>query len=830
MKYNYIELSGYKRMALNHINRIRITPENKIQLILGSNGSGKSSLLKEISPLPANHKEFLDGGYKLVSITHNNSEYILKNTFDKAAGHEFSFLKDGVELNPGLTMSTFKELVKKEFRITAEVHELMTGQTRFHLMSTAERRSWITTISDVDYSYALAYYKRLGEQHRDLTGAIKLTQSRLVQESEKLLSKEDEEKTIEEIKTLQGYMSSLYDKRKNVSATDSALSQEMTSMLSNMYLSAHLLIKLCRDFQKNDYVSMEEIDQEIITASSKVSGYELHIRHIADRIEHHEHLIRSLQETNVSSLADVVKSIDVLKGDIAALENQKVLKLTIPLANEASSVLAVVRNTLTDVLKNLAPNEDGKYSREAIQAAMEKEAGLKLEVEALMKKLQQSELHKKELEHFKLHSRQECPNCNHVWHKGYNEGTYNHVMRDITVASERLKTATEELEKVSQYVAKAREYSASYTAYRSAVRAYPILEPMWDRILHDGTIFSNPPQVLRLMDDMGRDLEVQVQIEQKEKTLKETTALRDVLTKDQATSKEQLEKEAEKLNIELYRASTLSKVARLEVSRHTAAKKIAKEIVALQSELQISIDEMSDKQVEHVSAMMNHAILDIMHVIRDEITQRERLISKISIQKALVADLDTQHNEMTEKATVLKLALDELSPTKGLIAKGLTSFINPFVKQINNFIKKIWVYPLELIPIVPDEDDDVTLDYKFSVRINDDSVIPDVIKASSGMKEIIDLAFMVVSLPYLGLQDAPLYLDEFGNALDEEHRHIAHNVVTGLLTTTNFSQIFLISHYENSYGSLKNADVTVLHPANIRIPKDIVYNKHTVIT
>lgn len=56
-----LELKFYKRMLLRSINHITITPKSKIQIILGTNSSGKSSLLKELSPLPANPSDYLKG-------------------------------------------------------------------------------------------------------------------------------------------------------------------------------------------------------------------------------------------------------------------------------------------------------------------------------------------------------------------------------------------------------------------------------------------------------------------------------------------------------------------------------------------------------------------------------------------------------------------------------------------------------------------------------------------------------------------------------------------------------------------------------------------------
>ena len=70
MKIDKIILYRYRRLSLNSIERLEYTPENNIQVIIGRNMSGKSSLLKELSPLPPElKKEFKDEGYKEIHIS-----------------------------------------------------------------------------------------------------------------------------------------------------------------------------------------------------------------------------------------------------------------------------------------------------------------------------------------------------------------------------------------------------------------------------------------------------------------------------------------------------------------------------------------------------------------------------------------------------------------------------------------------------------------------------------------------------------------------------------------------------------------------------------------
>ena len=97
------------------------------------------------------------------------------------------------------------------------------------------------------------------------------------------------------------------------------------------------------------------------------------------------------------------------------------------------------------------------------------------------------------------------------------------------------------------------------------------------------------------------------------------------------------------------------------------------------------------------------------------------------------------------------------------------------------------------------------------------------------MKEIVDLAFRITAIKYLGLDDSPLLLDEFGKTFDKEHRLAAAYGIKELMEMKSFTQLFTVSHYEATYGSLTNAEICVLCSKNISIPTNAVYNEHVMI-
>jgi ABC-type cobalamin/Fe3+-siderophores transport system ATPase subunit len=108
MKYTYIELNHYKRMPLTDSEHFSMAIEDHIQLILGTNGSGKSCLVKELSPFPPNQSDFYKNGSKVLWIEHNNAVYTLKTVFSPSTKHSFC-INDNVNLNEGGTLGVQKD-------------------------------------------------------------------------------------------------------------------------------------------------------------------------------------------------------------------------------------------------------------------------------------------------------------------------------------------------------------------------------------------------------------------------------------------------------------------------------------------------------------------------------------------------------------------------------------------------------------------------------------------------------------------------------------------------------------------------------------------------
>jgi len=244
----------------------------------------------------------------------------------------------------------------------------------------------------------------------------------------------------------------------------------------------------------------------------------------------------------------------------------------------------------------------------------------------------------------------------------------------------------------------------------------------------------------------------------------------------------------------------------------------------------VKLKESHDKKCKDwIELLRRDALNTCIHEVQLELSKREKQLSEVHVQRALVGSIKKELDDLEEKQEVLKVMTRRLSPLDGLIAKGLINFINSFVSQMNSFVRKVWTWPLEIVPITLETESDVELDFKFVVNIKDTYPIPDISKTSVGMREIIDLAFRLVAMKCLDLLDFPLVLDEFARTMDAAHRKSAFNVITSLIANSSFPQVYIVSHYYDTYGGLKNADVCVLCPQNIEIPTNTMFNKNFVI-
>ena len=832
MKIESFEISGYWRLFLRGITYIKYTPSNNILVVLGTNGSGKSSFIEEYSINPADPAFFEPGGYKIVKASHKGSKYVFTSHIE-TKGNVFSITKDGVELNKGYTVSVYKEIIKKDFKMTKQVHELLIGKRRLHEMSAEERKNWMITLCGVDYTYALTYFARTKEAHRDTLGAIRTIHTRLSAESAKVVDDASMNRLEVEYKALQSLLYLLLESKGNKVPAKVNVNEANADIAKLKALDTPIKA-LYKDKKSNeeflsvpDYVLREQNSNGLIKADilCQEDTDEFSKANVTIELLYKEYnelnvslsKLKLLHAENKDGLISLCGNIQLELEDLKKQVTIQELFTYIESSSQARDAVATygrTRDGLQQVLSLLVDNSDDRYTPTKFKEAGNSLLVLNQKLSIVDQLITTLGMKKAELEHLKQHSKNQCPACMHIWYKGYNEVEYQNILRSLTNSSTAKLKLVEECEELEQYLKLCEEYLTNYRLYLQLRNTcHTSLQILLEK---NSLVKNSPSKAYKLLELYSRDIDVVNRYYQlHDKGVDASNLLKEKESTEQLNSTE-ISQSIESLSESLYKVQ-LKKDECLKRLNHYRYYKRTKDAVELHtSVVKEVLARHEERKNKELSVLEYNYYLEAINIVNLRMSQIERDKSQTEYQKKLVKDLEGQLVDLTLTEKAYAEILESLSPKTGLIAKGLGGFINHFVTRMNSTIAKYWSYPLEIQPV--DISQSIGLDFKFEIMVNGQRTIPDVKEGSGAIREIVNLAFKFEAAEMLDLGDSTAFLDEFGVKMDAAHREIAYRGIMKFIDESNFSQLVVISHYEQGYGSLNNADFIVLCDKNVVVP------------
>ena len=822
MKITKLVLSGYKRLLLNNIKTFTYTPESIYQLILGTNGSGKSSILHELSPLPAFSGNYIKGGYKHIEISHAGNTYVLTSIFK--SGNKHSFVKNGQEENPGQTGAVQKELVHQEFGITPEVHEFLTGELHFTNMSPAKRREWITRLCDTDFTYALSVHQRLKSSARDAQGALKHVKQRVASETNKLQALSDVENLEERYQRIYQELDHLFKERDNGAGNRWHLEKQFEEQLSRIeQVSQDILNNVVELPDNKAYTCIEDIEGDLNHLNTEIKVNESLRSRIAGEHEELSGLIRQLRENGSEDLDQLRKKYTEQKQ-----ERYEILRSVNTHRELAGSPTEIQRafyessSLLSQTLKYLPPNPDRRFTRQKLNEAKERLPDLSRDVERCQNRLAQFE---SRLEHLNSIKDTECPECGHRWIPGVSDGEKTRLEGAIQQGTQKLETLRTSERELRQYIEQAEEYAHQYGGLRRLAQEYPKLQDLWSMILESPELIVEPSALMGKINTFQKDLEKHVraedltgQIERMEKLFNDSQGTGEFNGIKQRI--EVIENQLEEVTQTLGNLKREQQSVRLfyqtmknYLDNYGQLERLVGELDSLRDEV------VRSTRADHVEEVIQQH-QNQLGILQNKRTEKQTI-------EGILSDLALSEQDLTRDQEVFNALASELSPVDGLIAEQLTGFIESFVAHINQVIENIWTYDLKVQPCGLDGGD---LDYKFPLFVKHEgkeNIAPDISKGSEAQVEVVNLAFRLVTMVYLGLEEYPVYLDEIGRSFDEQHRKNVMTFIKRLVDTGNYTQLFLVSHYAAQYGAFTTSEILVLDGNNITIPKS--HNQHVVL-
>jgi len=797
---------------ISNIEEIQIDFENVMTLIIGTNGCGKSSLIKELTPLPPSPDLYRSGGEKRICIEYNGDQYLLISVIKKDFKH--TFIKNGETLYSNITTTQFREIVINEFNYSPLIHKVLTGELKFTEMTPAARREILTIISPLNLDYGIQLYNLVKEAVRDTHGALKHVITRSTDIKTKLADMHIPEDTETRKVEIESELNSL------LPYTTPNL-PNLREIISDIEMDFSRLLQIKQKLDKFDDLrlpidninSVEELNEYIGICAGKITAIQMNITNISNEIENLSGVTNSILDNNLS--------LDELKYRISTIEASlshytetnyvnsnfdSYLNTIIEFAVEVEVILGNCRNiSYYPVEQRVTKLKEANLLKESILLVTNSLKNIDSKIEHLTN----SDV------------KATCPKCKI-------EFSINKTTPESNL--EKLK----ELRSIKE--SELLKLNKELTTYDFALSSINIIELAIAKFKVIKSSIYMPFEFWENMPDI-------------EDILANNHKLHNYLTKwrmniEDSKAKQELKIELDSCNKALqifnkYGREIDVKLVHLEdsVVKELNNKKIIETQYAICKTVLKNITQyneiynQADSILKNLSNKFKVAIESEIQVkakshsanLYDELAERKNLLNIVNNLTNTITELEEDYNNLSTEKKCLSILEEQLSYNKGLLAEQLLGYIGSFVEHINIICKEIWGYQIEVgICNV----DNGVLDYSFPLLIEDETV-KDIKFASQAQSDLINLAFTLVMRQHLSLTNYPLYLDETGNSFDEQHRIRIIQYIKQLQHSKQFSQLFIINHYIQFIGGFTGQDIVVLDTRNITLPNS--YNTSVII-
>ena len=822
------------------INSLTLTCSDLIQVILGTNGSGKSSLLAQLAPTPAVSTDFLSDGWKELVIDHNGTTYRLVSDFrKKGPAHEFWCGDEN--LNEGGTTDVQKELVISHLGWTGDVEALCYNSFNFAGMGSTQREALFMKFNPDQIEFVLDKAKKT----KSLIKATKIVLNRLLERKVQLESQllpEDHRTTLKEEYT--------------------GLGEEVQALNKILYLIDRRLLDK-HDFPQDDFTSvLREVEdrlmsartvyrsewnidrsdpsktlQDLTTQHGVISAEKSRITRMSEELAGKLRTLRDQiadYDHSVSEQA-LLSEIVSLSEQIGVITNQSIDH---PFSDRVLDKGDVIINTLSEILGRFRdlgtpaiPRKKIALKRIAMERWSYKFNQLKMRFGEYEEKLDQVD---RSLAVTRVDipdqpcAKSKCP----LYTSFMSQHTvlldkrrdYNQMLQML---DRKLSHVSQFLEDLAIQISHLDQLSHLYDDLEGVTDAYPELGSYFriDDIHHRLT--TNPLGILRQITHVITcSAEMRKLPELKERVIRAELALE----KHRAVTAQSLEHQKKHLTeqttlLESYQSQLKVIDGQLRdvvlriasVKRYLAA---IRDIDTIQTTLHTSVAQQLvhwdrgkmiriKQDLKHHLTGVQARLGEITQTLREQdgLTDRynHEVLGQISENELLLTKLEW-----------IKTGLEEIPRVRTL------KFLNRVIKESNGYIRKVFTYDFKLDALSVDG----SVNYKFPYHANQAGG-PDIQKCSTAQKEITNLALTLTCRRLRGLTAYPLFLDEVGKTFDFAHQQKLLDLILYIVDEQKASQIFIVNHHAVIHDGLTNTETLVLHEANIM--KTESYNTHAVI-
>lgn len=837
----------FKRLAMSNITRIHLRFDSPVVVITGCNGSGKSSILRELLPLPSVRSDYAPGGSKELHIDHNNHQYILGSYFENRQSPH-SFKVDGVELNTSGTTEVQLELVEKHFGINNVIRNLITSKIQMSNLTRAGRKDLLLHANPMDLGLILDTHKKAQSKVKDSKAQLQM----LYLKKQELEGKLIPPATLSQHKDTQTKLNNqllaldkiIYGLEQHIRTLQDRFKEELNykdqCIVNNQQLiPSDQIISHCKDILRNidtfAYVArgdayleqreslhtkqgelnllIDQLKSSISSASQEINEYTQHLDKSADRPI-------STVEKEIAEIDAALQKYEPAIKDPVPLQN---MQYQLNLLEEFQKILFVFRDCEIKLITPAAidalrkeTNEVGFQLKEISLARQRNLEDLKIVTEDLEKRINSAGIPK---------------GC-----------TFQHDCGLANVFSATFKALQDKKTSIEEYLNKTeapikdleRKYSElskaldpidanrlpeMYAKFKSYLSSFYLHYDTTDDDALIRKLNTQPlsfyTEIKQFLDDSKMTHE-RIALEQKKQGL--TTELQALMKSGGASlefmQKKLKEKEAlvkdylDKLKVAEQEKVNIDKEYNLYVEYALAADQI-KDFQKIYNKGEQAL--LVSKAIEYWKNL-GRVCLEVKSEISEELRKIESLVrEQETVSHVYTQEIAPMIKSAEENRRIYEKLELALSPTTGIPHRSMVKYLNALINNVNAFISQMWTYRMKLFNIKEDE----PLDYNFRLEIKNE-VAGDINVLSKGQKEIMDLSWILTILLQLRmLNNVPLFGDELGSSLDTAHRNKLIKFLGQLLDNKLIDQIFLVSHFALFTDGFSSRDIVCLNGDNL---------------
>lgn len=810
-------LVDYERISHNNIKKLEIDFTSAFQLFLGTNGSGKSSVLRQLTAYPSHKDEFGPNGYREIEIHDNGSIYIFID--DHSIG-KYSIIKDGLVINDKSTFSVQKGLVEQIFGLDKTLVDIFTDRLQFTDMSAAQRREIIMRASKINIEKGLELLEFMTERNNYLKQYSKNLAKRLIDEERSLPS--------------ESHVAELNQRREDI-LSDLNTIDEMSTQPVETQNKQDLLDRLDDLKAKAKFVAIKYMDtpKVLFGAKDEMGAMEIksRLRYKVEQINNRQdqliveidavknQLGASTKSENVS-LDEYTQEKDALEIEIDRLEEEGGDFLYLGDGyKQAVETSQVLYEELRIIFSELADNSNGYFSKDKKLANVEKIIALGNEI-----KIYRDSVY--ELEHeLKKHIHGEhisCPKCKHDFIPGVSGTRYD--------AEERLKQTQIVLSKLEKKLEEEKIYQTEINKFQNSLleierlnRLYTLHSHLFVKLKQYGYNSNPPSHCLIILSDWFKSCGLTTRYNELHQRFEAVVECIRLYKLEDAQKRKEQEELLERYDDEYNLLIDEKQSCNEQIKQIDSYLKYVANLKEWTAETECLSNDLEVFKEQLLNNMQHKFVMESRAQLHGELSLVDSEISKITYSTMNREKLVKEKEELNVTKDDLATLIAELSPRTGLLGDVMNEFIEEFVQKMNTIIDSVWTYALEILPCRNKKGD---LDFYFPVKVQGaEKINPDVKDTSGAQSKIINFAFKFLMMKTHGFEHFPLFLDEFTNGMDEVHIVRMIRLVYDMVETERCSQLFMILHQSNQYGSFSQAECLVINTDNLQtLPEH--YNTH----